>query len=342
MEIREIFSIVEGFFREVFPLNRGDKLILGVSGGPDSVFMLDVLYRVLFKDEGIDLIVAHYNHAQRPDADEDEAFVRDLARESYGLEFVSDRLSSDLPKGLGLEAALRRVRYGFFKDICRSYNARAVSLAHNMDDQAETVLLNLLRGSGMQGLKAMLPKSSRDGITIIRPIMRISRYQIEDYIREKSLPYRIDSSNFSMDFMRNKIRHELLPFLAEHYNPRIKERLFSLANIMAQDYDFIYNVSSQVLKNIVVFAKDGELFLSRTAMESLQESIARQVFRLVVWRLKGDLNRIDFRHYEEFARMMRTWPNGSRLDLPGDVSVEKKARGYRFFLREGKTNERQW
>ncbi len=340
MDINEILSIVEEFFRDIFPLSRGARLVLGVSGGPDSVFMLDVLYRVLSRDRGIELIVAHYNHAQRPDADEDEDFVRQLAKERYNLDFVSDRLSSELPRGIGLEAGLRQVRYEFFRDVCRRYDAVAVSLAHNMDDQAETVLLNLLRGSGMQGLKAMLPRSLRDGITIIRPIMNISRRQIEEYIKINSLPYRIDSSNFSLDFMRNKVRCELLPLLAEHYNPRIKERLFSLANIMAQDYDFIYNVSSQVLKNSVVFAKEGELFLSRAAVESLQESIARQVFRLAVWRLKGDLNRIDFRHYEEFARMMRTWPNGSRLDLPGGVSIEKKARGYRFFLREGKRNER--
>ena len=336
--MESVLSKISDFFRSDFPISAGESLVLAVSGGPDSVFMLDALYNAFAGTKPVKLVVAHYNHCQRKDADEDEEFVRALARQ-YGVDFVSDRLSGQLPQGIGLEAALREKRYEFLRRVAVDYKAKAISLAHNKDDQAETVLLNFLRGTGMQGLRGMERVSSMGGdIAIIRPILDISRNEIEAYLSERAIDYRIDSTNFSLDFTRNRIRHELIPLLEREYNPKIKERLVTLANIIAQDFNFIYNVSSQVFQSLLLFTRDGELFLGRQAIESLQESILRQVFRMAILRIKGSLNKIDFRHYQEFVKMINDWPLGSILDLPGCVSVEKRKKGYRFF-RRGEVDE---
>ena len=320
--------------REVLSeLDLSGRGILAVSGGPDSVAMLDTI-SCLAEEFSLDPVVAHYNHKQRQESDEDEAFVRDLAKR-YRLEFYSGTFEGAFPPGLGKEAVLRKARYEFLFNLAESIKAQWLAVAHNLDDQAETVLLNLVRGCGLQGLRAMRVFREERGVKVIRPLLRVTRKEIEEYLRSKGIPWREDPTNRSLDFTRNKVRHILIPLIEKEFNPKVKQRLADLAEVVQEDFAFISEVVLRICSGGIVFSSDTEIMFSRTLLEGLQEALRRGVFRELIRRLRGDLRQIDFRHYKEFVKMMRSWPDGSVLDLPLGISIEKKAKLYRFFLREG-------
>lgn len=211
---------------------RGDTILVAVSGGPDSLCLLDCLFCLSKKYEW-SLHIAHVNYALRGvDSDADEALVRERA------EFYTLPLSTLHPKKLqktnNLEARLRDIRYDFFEKTRRTLGFNSIAVAHNQDDQAETLLLRLIRGSGLRGLGAMRPK---DGV-IIRPLLLTSRNEILEYLSEKQLPFRLDASNSDPAFTRNRVRHELLPFL-ESFNPNIRETLSNAALSLADDADLL-------------------------------------------------------------------------------------------------------
>ncbi len=311
----------------------GKRVLVAVSGGPDSIALLDALVE-LKEFLRLDFAIAHFNHRQRIESEEEEEFVRSLGKR-YGIPVFVGHLSGELPAGVGKEAAMRSARYRFLLDTAKERGYSTVALAHHLDDQAETVLLNLLRGAGTQGLRGMLPKRTIEGIELVRPLLDVSRGEIEDYIRKRGLEFRIDKSNFSSEFLRNKVRLELLPYLEREFNPRIKERLAILAKVLAYDFEFISSIAGKELEKLVIYESEGEVMLSSASFMGLPEALKRQVFRLVIEKVRKDLRQIDFRHYQEFVKMMEDWPVGSVLDLPLGLSIEKRAKGIRFFLRKG-------
>ncbi|MCE5210659.1 MAG: tRNA lysidine(34) synthetase TilS, partial [Deltaproteobacteria bacterium] len=217
-------------------LERGDRVVAALSGGPDSTALLAVLGRLARKMD-LTLIVAHFNHGLRGrESDADEKFSRDLAKQ-MGLPFCPGKMGDiKNKKGVSPEDFYRRQRYDFLEKVAKDHRAQKIALGHNLQDQAETVLLNLLRGSGLEGLKGFLPK--RDG-KIIRPLMEISRTEIISFLNKAGIAYRQDSSNENVIYLRNKIRRELLPYLKEKYNPRIEENLAQMAQILRVEDEFI-------------------------------------------------------------------------------------------------------
>ena len=213
----------------------GDLCILGVSGGPDSVCLLHILHELRGELE-IRLVVAHYDHGLREKEDEAETrFVRRLAS-SLALPFESEKASL-LKEGItsSVEERARNARYAFFESLKDKLCAQKIALGHNLNDQAETVLMRLLRGSGPSGLAGIPP--SREN-TIIRPLIEIRREEIESYLKSRELTYVIDSSNLQTDYLRNKIRLELLPRLLE-YQPRLIDHLGQLASIIWGDNKYL-------------------------------------------------------------------------------------------------------
>ncbi|WP_243689383.1 tRNA lysidine(34) synthetase TilS [Geotalea toluenoxydans] len=202
---------VNSYIRAHRLISSGDTIIVAVSGGADSVALLDVLASL--RSSKLRLIVAHLNHCLRgSESDADEAFVRKLAGK-YGVCFVTkavDVLALSRESKMSLEEAGRVARYRFFKELAINCKARSVAVAHHADDQAETVLMRLIRGAGGSGLRAMT--STTAGL-IIRPLLSVTRREIESYLDKKGLGYRTDSSNADLNFLRNRIRHELIPFL---------------------------------------------------------------------------------------------------------------------------------
>lgn len=235
---------VARFFRR-HRLGRGDRpLLVGVSGGPDSVALLDALCQI----GGVQLHVCHMNHRLRGAAsDGDERFVRALSRK-YRLPLHAARedvRARAKAQKLSLEEAARAARLRFFARVARKLGARGVVLAHHADDQAETFLLRLLRGAGARGLGAMRPRARIGRLTIFRPLLGVTRAEILKYLRFRRLKYRTDASNRDVSILRNRVRHRLLPLLEREFNPAIREVLRREAEILQEEDRFLERLAAR-------------------------------------------------------------------------------------------------
>ncbi|MFA7002747.1 MAG: tRNA lysidine(34) synthetase TilS, partial [Verrucomicrobiia bacterium] len=218
-------------------LARGEQLLVGVSGGPDSVALLDTLV-ALAPEFGWKLQVAHFNHQLRgADAVADEAFVRELAA-GYGLAFSvgrGDVRAFAAEHKLSIEDAARRLRHGFFQDTARALGLAKLALGHTSDDQVETLLQRLLRGAGTHGLTAIHASNRLGALTVVRPLLDVWKTEVLGYARQRGLKFRQDASNWDPQFQRNKIRHELIPALERDYNPALKTLLHQTAGMLATE-----------------------------------------------------------------------------------------------------------
>jgi len=303
-------KIQENIFRHQL-FGRGAKVVVGVSGGPDSVCLLDVLYKLKNKYD-LEIIVAHVNYGLRgKDSEKDEALVKKLA-EKYSLP-IEIMGSGKWEVGSGnLEEKLRKIRYDFFEQIRKKYQTDAIAVGHNLNDQAETVLMRILRGTGLRGLGAIKFKNDK----IIRPLLNIPRKEILSYLRKNKVLHRIDKTNLGTDFTRNKIRNKLLPYLEKNFNPNIQEILYKLSQSVADDYDFINRFSREWLgasKNLRV-----------SGLNRLHPAIQREVIRLAIKRHAPSLQEIESAHIEEILKIVKSGKSKrQKLKLKG-LKIERK------------------
>ncbi|CEP68546.1 Lysidine-tRNA(Ile) synthetase [Moorella glycerini] len=294
----------------------GDKVVVGVSGGPDSLALLHSL-RALQEEFGHTLHVAHLNHGLRPEAAADAEYVRNLARR-WGLPVTiasRDVAAYQQEHRLSLEEAAREVRYRFLLEVATAVGASKIAVGHQADDQAETVLLNLLRGSGLTGLKAMVPQRGQ----VIRPLLFISRAEIEAYCRQQGLEPRQDFTNWDITLRRNKIRHQLLPFLAREFNPAIVRTLSRTAVILQEEEEILANLAQEAFARIKIRQEPGCLALDREEWLSLAPGIQRRVLRLAAASLG---RKVSFNQVEGAREMASrdgtiTWPGHLRVEARG-------------------------
>ncbi len=309
------------FIRENRLLCPGDKVIVALSGGADSVALLDVLANL--PGYNLTLIPAHLNHLLRGGESEgDEEFVRTIAA-GYGLTPEVARVdvaASAAGSGLSLEEAGREARYAFFRELALRIGATKVAIAHHRDDQAETVLLRLLRGSAGSGLAAMRPGGD-DGL-LVRPLLEISRREIEAYLQKSGIGWREDSSNLDTRFLRNRVRHELIPLLRD-YNPRIVESLCQTAAALAGDEEVLEAVTADAFSRCVI-ADIGSCSIDLGLMEQEMRAIRPRIYRLAIAAAKGDLRRITFRHLAAVERLATGGPPNGRVELPGGLRVARE------------------
>ncbi|NQT95591.1 MAG: tRNA lysidine(34) synthetase TilS [Candidatus Omnitrophica bacterium] len=313
-------------------VKKGDKVLLCVSGGPDSVAMLYAFYSIS-KYMRLRLFIAHLNHHLRPkESDKDEKYVMLLAKRLKIPVIVEheDVGKFARAKKLSIEDAARRLRYNFFTKVARSLKIGVITTAHTRDDQAETVLMRLLRGTGLRGLRGILPKSNLKGFGLIRPLINISRKEVENYLRQKRIRPRLDSSNFETKFYRNKLRLELIPFLEKNYNPRIKELLSKLSDLLSKDYEYIDLRQGNLFRRLAKIKKEGISFDLRSFKKE-DISTERALARNAIERLKGNLERIDYRHWDEIEDLIFNRRTGSIVDLPGNISVQKTKSTLKFY-----------
>jgi tRNA(Ile)-lysidine synthase len=265
-------------------------------------------------------VVAHLNHCLRgSDSDGDETFVSRLA-ESYGIPFVSRR--SDVAalarsSGFSLEDAGRRARYAFFAEVAKSHGATSIALAHHQDDQAETVLIRLLRGSGGAGLSAM---ASSAGV-LKRPLLQVTRDEIEQYLKARGLSHRIDATNADTAILRNSIRHELLPIL-KRYNPKVSERLAATAEILAGDEELLEQLTSSAYSRTA--GRDGaDIVFSAEALAAALRPLRLRLYRRALSELRGDLQRIGLPHLDSIDRLLASGRPSGKLKLPGDCFIQR-------------------
>lgn len=304
-----------------------ERLVVAVSGGPDSVCLLHILLQ-LQKKLAVKLYVAHLNHKLRgPESDADAAYVADLARKFSVpaiIETVDVAAYHKKKRGGSLEESARELRYAFLARAAKSVGASKVAVGHTRDDNVETVVLHLLRGTGTGGLRGLVPSSTLQldkdtpPITIIRPLLELSRNETAAYCQEHKLSPRTDSSNFSLQPLRNRVRMELLPLLRT-YNPNVDNALLRLAAIAADDTNFL-EAQVNALWNGLAEEKNGIIYLDTARLVSLPPALQRQIFRKAVERLKGNLKDIEADHIEAMVYFLKK-PAGKRLNLPQGLSL---------------------
>ncbi|MDN5344248.1 MAG: tRNA(Ile)-lysidine synthase [Clostridia bacterium] len=294
----------------------GDKIVVGVSGGPDSLALLHSL-KELQGELGHTLHVAHLNHGIRPEAAADAAFVEELAS-AWGLVVTvasRDVTAYQKEHHLSLEEAAREVRYRFLQEVAAAVGASKIAVGHQADDQAETVLLNLLRGSGLAGLKAMLPSHG----PLIRPLLFISRADIEAYCHRQGLAPRQDRTNWDTALRRNKIRHLLLPFLAREFNPAVARTLSRTALILQEDEEVLSQLAREALSGVTLRQGEGYLVLNRQGWLGLAPGLQRRVLRLAAAALGRKVSFNQVEGAREIAREggVLTWPGYLRFEARG-------------------------
>ncbi|MGA7676889.1 MAG: tRNA lysidine(34) synthetase TilS [Dehalococcoidia bacterium] len=304
----------------------GDRLVVAVSGGGDSVCLLHILVQWR-KELGVELHVAHLNHQLRgAESDSDAGYVSDLARKLDVPATIERRHVAAYrdQKGVSLEEAAREVRYSFLAEVARAIGASKVVVGHIRDDHIETILMHLLRGAGTAGLcglqpSSVLPYGENSGqLEVVRPLLALTRQETLDYCQRYNLAPRSDSSNVSPSFLRNRVRLELLPVLRS-YNPGIDKALLRLADIAGDDVSFIEKQASLLWKKLAS-EEDDIIYLDMSRMVASPRAMQRQIFRRAVKQLRGNLKDVEADHIEAMVGFLSK-PAGKKLCLPDGLTL---------------------
>jgi tRNA(Ile)-lysidine synthase len=311
-------TLVAGVDRALTALGtpaEGQVVLLALSGGADSVALLDALC-LLRRRRGFHVTAAHLDHRLRPGSGDDAAFCRALCerlgvRLQVGEADVTARVRRE---GGGIEQAARRERYAFLRRVQREAGAAAIAVAHTRDDQAETLLLHLLRGSGATGLGGMRPRVG----SVVRPLLGLSRQEVVAHLRERGLAWREDPTNADPGLLRNRVRHELLPYLEARFNPRLRSGLARTAGLLADEAAYLRAQADALLDRIARPDGDG-LVLERSELAHAPAAVARVAIRQALARA-GGLARVRAVHVERVLALAGASTPG-RLPLPGGREV---------------------
>lgn len=293
-------------------LQRGATVIVAVSGGADSAVLLHLLNR-LKEELSLKLVVCHLNHNLRGrESTRDMSFVKALAAK-LGLRFAGKTLAKGELKGAGsLQDAAREKRYAFLEETARKYRAEKVALGHTMDDQAETVLMRLLKGSSLKGLSGIAFVRG----PYVRPLLDVPRKEIEEYAAANGVAYVTDSSNLTDKYLRNDIRLNLIPYLRKNYNPNIIETLARTASALASDNDYLERETRRVLPEAVLDRKKDRIMLDRERLAVLHEAISARLFLAAVGHIDKNAD-ISSVHVESFRNVVKGKKPNATADLPG-------------------------
>ncbi len=302
-------------------INVGETVIAGISGGPDSVCLVHILNNIS-SIYNFKIIAVHINHMLRgEEADKDENYAREFC-ERLSIEFYSDKIDiRNLSKkeSVSIEEAGRIARYRQFQFYAENKGAQKIAVAHNKNDHAETVIMNIIRGTGTDGLKGIQYK--RDNI--IRPLLDVSRHEIEDYCLINELNPRIDSSNLDNIYTRNKIRLELIPFINKCFNTDIIESIGRTAEIVGCDISFIEEYAVQAMKKSIIEKKSDKISLNVKILKDFHDSIKNRILRNTIKDIKGNLNGIEKKHIDILSDLAFNGRTGAMVCLPGKLIGEK-------------------
>lgn len=285
-------------------IEKGDHLVLAVSGGPDSICMLSILKEI--QQQSIfdfTFVVAHVNHMIRgKEADQDEMFVKEFCQ-NMGIDFYAKRI--DVLKiahtnKIGTEEAGRKVRYAFFDEIMKQTNANKIAIAHNKNDKIETIMMNLLRGSGTSGLKGI--EFIKNG-KYIRPLLGCERNEIEQYCKENKIIPRIDQTNFENEYTRNKIRNVVIPYIQKEFNPNIIQTIDRLSDVIKEEDEYIQQVVQEIYLKIIVQEKEKEIILDLKLFNRQEKVIKARLLLYTIRRLFGTTEEIGKVHIEDMIQL---------------------------------------
>jgi len=316
----DLLSQVKKTIEEYKMLSFNDVVVVGVSGGPDSIALLHILYS-LKEQYGLTLCVVHLNHMLRGEEARKEAqFVADLA-EKWCLDYrilERDIAKISKEKGLSTEEAGHKVRHEIFRQIGQEIGANKLALGHHADDRAETVLIHLLQGTGLEGLAAMPPK----GDWIIRPLAKSFKKDIIKYCQVNNLEYFWDQSNEQPIFLRNKVRLNLLPYLKKEFNPQIIESLLRLEDIIVLENQYLDLESSKGFDKILIIREHGKIVLNKEKLFQEHLAIQRRVIRKAYNLLRPEEQGLSFGHVEDILNLARTKQGSKQLNLPQGIVLK--------------------
>ena len=299
-----------------------DAVLVGVSGGPDSVALLHALI-TLAPGLSLKLGVAHLNHGLRlPASDDDAKFVKSLAS-GFDVPFYvhkTDVRKYQHENRLSLEEAARHIRYAFFMDLAAQNHFDKIALGHHGDDNAELVLMNLLRGSGSLGLSGIPPVR---GLKIVRPLIKLRRSNILEYLKINGLTHVSDRTNLDQKHLRNRVRHQLIPLLETFYNPLIVETLNRLASIVSAEEAWMDDILQPLLDTAILDVRQNTVTLSVPGLYRIHIAALRRIIRNTIERIKGDLRRITFAHVDAVIRLLESPQACGNFDLPDRVRVRR-------------------
>ena len=300
-------------------IEKGDNVLIGLSGGADSMALLHIL---LDYKEQIDfnIHIGHVNHGVRGEAARhDQNFVKDqAARLDLPFHTVDvDMVQYGLDKGITAEEAGRELRYGFFREIIRDLPQGKIAVAHNRNDQAETLLMRIMRGTGIDGLKGMEFIYG----DIIRPILGTSREDIEKYIEEKNIEIVTDATNFQTIYNRNKVRLELIPYIEENFNPNIVDTLWRLSEISAVDSDFLNTYVKSVYKELLLKEDKDSCVLKLEGILKEHLSIKQRLIRNAILHINGSLQGITEAQISNAIELIRSGDTGKEIHLSNEILI---------------------
>ena len=302
--------------------SKGDSVLTGVSGGPDSVALLHILVQLAPKWE-LTIGIAHLNHCLRgAESDRDADFVADLAAR-LNLPCFSEAINvrnDPAFRKLSIEATARQVRYDFFDRISRQNGYHKIAIGHHRDDNAELMLMFLFRGSGPLGFSGIPPV--REG-RIVRPLISTGRNELVAFLNENAITYQVDKSNRDMRFLRNRIRHETIPYIQACCNPGIVETLNRFSKIVRSEDEWMNEIIQPIYEKALVSAGKHRVVLAISILTAFPEAVRRRVIRTAIVRIKGDLLRISFSHIEAARELAERQQYPAQLMLPDGIRIQR-------------------
>ena len=281
----------------------GDKIVLGVSGGPDSISMLNILNEIKHEQSiKFEIYVAHVNHLIRKEAIDDEKYVEDYCNKK-DIEYYIKRIDVEQianNKKIGTEEAGRNARYDFFEEILQKTGSNKIAIAHNKNDKIETIIMHLLRGSGLQVLKGIEP--IRDN-KYIRPLIECERQEIEQYCEENELNPRIDKTNFENEYTRNKIRNIVIPYIKQEFNPNILQTLSRLSDVATEESDYVDKQTQKIYQQILMERTNKQIVLNLKEFNKQEKVIKNRLILLATKQLMGSTQGIEKIHIEDIIKL---------------------------------------
>ena len=293
-------------------INEDDKVLIGVSGGPDSISLLNILYEL-----GYNICTAHVNHGLRENAENDEKYVAKFCEERNIPCFIKRVKLKEIESDMTTEELGRKIRYEFFEEVMNQESCTKIATAHNANDNAETVLMNMIRGTGLSGLKGI--EISRDNI--VRPILEITRNEIEEYCEKENLNPCHDESNDETIYTRNKVRLELIPYIEKNINSNIVNNINRMSEIISEEEVFLNNLAEEAYYDCLIAAEEGRTVCNLKKFNSYENIIQKRLIIKYITKTLGNAKDIEKVHIEDILKLCKNNVGGKFLTPNKHIKV---------------------
>ena len=286
--------------REYNLIEKNDSIVVGVSGGPDSMTLLSILLK-LKEEFNLKIYVAHVNHMLRENAIKDEEYVKEFCEKNNIEIFIKKANISEIAQKekIGLEEAGRNVRYNFFEEVLKNTESNKIAIAHNLNDKVETIIMNTLRGSGVSGLKGIEAKRKK----YIRPLIEIERYEIEKYCIENKINPRHDESNDENTYTRNKIRNIVIPYIKNEFNPNIIKTLNRLSEIIKEEDEYVQSETEKIFKEILLTDEKNKIEFDPRKFNEQEKVIQKNLILLAIKKVNGSTQGIEKVNIDDIIKL---------------------------------------